>query len=345
MKWRPKKGTTFVFSSLFCGFVFVVSHFGQRLGRSTALFQHGIMGDSVGVSIDSLVAARPDLCILEPKRFSDLLLETTPKFSPKKNRGLHGEIQQPLCFVDTRVLSAKKDYQQSEFRRIKNRAFGVGEHLVFEVSLGMLKAGTATMSIPDTQWVNGHPCYHIVTTAESNEFLSKLFKVRDRVESFIDMEGIFTWKFEKHIREGKYRADKYAEYDQKNHVVMTKKDTISIPPYTQDILSSFYYARTVPLKVGKSFVIDNFADGKVYSLKVLVHGKDRIKVPAGKFDCIVVEPILKGEGLFNQKGQMAVWLTDDERRIPVQMKSKVLVGTINVRLKSISANKEPRHKE
>ena len=153
------------------------------------------------------------------------------------------------------------------------------------------------------------------------------------------MDGIFTWRFEKHIREGKFSADKYVEYDQYHRNVITKKDTMPVPLYVQDILSSFYYARTVPMKVGHPFDIDNYADGKVYQLKVLVHRKEQIKVPAGSFNCIVIEPVLKGEGLFNQKGKLTIWLTDDERRIPVLMKSKVVIGSIDARLKSFKIGK------
>ena len=248
-------------------------------------------------------------------------------------------IDTPLMKTDTSKFSYLDNFEslyenKVKFRKIENRAFSVGEHLVFEIAYGFIKAGTATMSIPDTQWVNGRPCYHIVTTAQSNKFFSFFFKVRDRVESLIDMEGIFTWKFEKHIREGKFRADKYVEYDQYHRYVITKKDTMVVPLYVQDILSSFYYARTVPIKVGESFDIDNYADGKMYPLKILVHKKERIKVPAGSFNCIVVEPVLKGAGLFNQKGKLTIWLTDDERKMPVLMKSKVVIGSIDARLKS-----------
>lgn len=228
------------------------------------------------------------------------------------------------------------DKAMPTFRKHENKAFAVGEHLVFEVAYKFIVAGTATMSIPDTQWVRGRPCYHVVTTAQSNKFFDSVFRVRDRVETFIDMGGIFPWKFEKHIREGKYRSDRYVEYDQINHrAIHNRKDTLEVPPHIQGVLSSFYYVRTVPLKVKKAFDIDNYGDGKLYPLKVLVHKKMRVEVPAGVFDCIVVEPVLRGEGIFNQKGRMAIWLTDDERRIPVLMKSKVLIGSIDVRLKSI----------
>ena len=221
------------------------------------------------------------------------------------------------------------------FRKVENRAFSVGEHLVFDIAYGMVKAGTATMSIPDTQWVDGKPCLHIVTTAESSPFFSNFFKVRDRVESFIDIDGIFSWRFEKHLREGRYKANRLERYDQAGRRVFYRRDTIPAPLYVLDILCAFYYTRTQPLEVGRKLELDAFGDGDVYRLGVLVHRREKIRVPAGAFSCLVVEPVIQGEGIFSQKGKLTIWLTDDERRIPVLMKSKVLVGSIDCRLRSI----------
>jgi hypothetical protein len=270
--------------------------FGQKVAQDTTRLQKAARIDTSSVRRDSLESPR-----------LDSLISDVPE----------DEVKEML-----------------QFREVENRAFSVGEHLVFDIAYGVINAGTATMSIPDTQWVQGRPCYHVVTTAVSNKFFSSFFKVRDRAESFIDTEGIFPWKFEKHIREGKYRADRYVEYDQRNRRVIYNKDTLAVSPYIQGVLSSFYYVRTVPLEVKKSFNIDNFGDGKIYPLKVLVHKKERVRVPAGTFDCIIVEPVLRSEGIFKHKGRMAIWLTDDERRMPVLMKSKVLVGSIDVRLRS-----------
>ncbi len=226
-------------------------------------------------------------------------------------------------------------------RKITQNAFREGEHLVFDVVYGPVHAGTATMSIPGIKSINGRPCYRIRTTAESNRFFSGFYKVRDAVECFVDVEGIFPWYFEKHIREGRYRSDKVVEFDQINHrAIENKKDTLNVPPYIQDVLSSFYFIRTRDLKVGKSFDIDNYGDNKIYPLKVLVHKKERIKVPAGRFNCIVVEPVMRVEGIFKHQGRLLIWLTDDERKIPVLMKSKILVGSIDVELKSMSLPKQ-----
>jgi hypothetical protein len=222
------------------------------------------------------------------------------------------------------------------FRKMSNTAFGVGERLVFEIAYGVIKAGTSTMGIPDTVWVGGRPCYHIVTTAESNSFFSNIFKVRDRVESVMDIDGLFTWKFEKHLREGKFKSDRYETYDPFLRKAYAKSDTFDAPLYVQDILSSFYFSRTVPLEVGQSVDIDNFADGRVYPLRILVHRKERVKVPAGTFDCIAVEPVLRNEGLFKQTGKLTIWVTDDAHRMPVLMKSKIFIGSIDARLKQFS---------
>jgi hypothetical protein len=101
-----------------------------------------------------------------------------------------------------------------------------------------------------------------------------------------------------------------------------------------------YYVRTLPLEPGQSISIANHTDGKNYPLIVKVLGRERVKVDAGEFDCIVVEPILRGPGVFQQKGRLTVWLTDDHRRMPVLMKSKVVIGHVAAILKSYKVPKK-----
>ena len=108
----------------------------------------------------------------------------------------------------------------------------------------------------------------------------------------MDAIGLFSWRFEKILREGKYRAERKYTIDQINHTVVDKNDTITVQPYVQDALSALYFIRTQPLTVGKALFIDNFTDGKNYPLEVKVHRKEKIKTKAGEFDCLVVEPLL-----------------------------------------------------
>ncbi|MFQ6033123.1 MAG: DUF3108 domain-containing protein, partial [Candidatus Zixiibacteriota bacterium] len=214
-------------------------------------------------------------------------------------------------------------------RVITNHAFGVGERFEFSVGYGMIKAGTAVMEIPEIVKFNGKKCYHIVSTAKSNKFFSVFFKVDDKVESFMDIHELYSHRFDKHLREGKFKADLSVVFDQENHLAIynNSQDTFSVAEYVQDVLSAFYFVRTQDLKVGRSIFVDNHTDRKNYPLEVKVLRKERIKVPAGTFDCVVVEPILKASGIFKHKGSLTVWLTDDEVKMPVLMKSKVVIGS------------------
>jgi len=236
------------------------------------------------------------------------------------------------------------DATQSIDRIVPNQAFKVGEKLTFIIRYGPIVAGSSTMAIPEIVTINGSETYRIVTEAKSSAFFSAFFKVRDKVESYIDKDGLFTWRFEKHLREGNYRSERIIEYDQINGwVINNNNDSLRIPPCVQDVLSSFYYVRTQQLEVGKSLFIDNHADDMLYPLEVKVHKKERVKVKAGEFDCVVIEPILRASGLFSHKGRLIIWLTDDERKIPVQMKSKIFIGYITAELEELEGIKEISH--
>ena len=116
---------------------------------------------------------------------------------------------------------------------------------------------------------------------------------------------------------------------------MSKGDTIHIPPFVQDALSALYFVRTQPLHVGDTFRIPHFDNGNLYDLAVIVHKKEKIKVPAGTFQTILVEPLMASEGIFKRKGKLNIWMTDDERRIPVKMTSKIAIGSIGANLARI----------
>ena len=237
----------------------------------------------------------------------------------------------------TAELSEKFPPDKFIQRVVKNSAWGVGENLVFSVDYGFYRAGTSAMTVTGTEMVNGGRCYHIRTTAESNDFISKIYKVRDRVESYIDMRGIFSRRFEKRLREGGYSSDEFVDLHQDRLIALStkKKRAFSeIPLYVQDILSTLYYIRTFDLKVGRNETIETYADGKIYPLKVIVHRKEKVEVPAGTFRCIVVEPVMRSEGIFRQKGRLTVWLTDDEYKLPVKMTSKVAIGNIAAKLET-----------
>ncbi|HVP06464.1 MAG TPA: DUF3108 domain-containing protein [Candidatus Acidoferrum sp.] len=217
-------------------------------------------------------------------------------------------------------------------RIVDNVAFGVGEKLSYDINYGFINAGTATMEVAKMIEFRGRPCYQIVTHANSNSFFSSFYRVEDRVESILDAAGLYSWQFEKNLREGKYRADRKYAFDQKKHLVYYESDTIPVEPFAQDALSVLFYVRTQSLEVGKSIFVDNFVDGKKYKVEVRVLKKEHINVSAGSFDCFVVEPLTSDVGVFKSNGTLTVWLTDDRMRLPVLMKSKIMIGSVSAEL-------------
>jgi hypothetical protein len=232
--------------------------------------------------------------------------------------------QERAVLDDSSVVANRKLIE----RNIVNNAFKKGEFLKFDIRYGPIRAGHAYMEIPDIVQINGRSTFHVISRAESNKFFSSFYKVRDRVESFIDSVGIFPWRFEKHLREGKFSADVINLFDQANQLVITRKDTHQVPLFVQDVLSAMYFVRTQNIRLGEHLSVDNFSDGKNFPLEVKILKRENVRVKAGKFSCFVVEPILKSTGIFKQKGRLKVWMTEDQTHMPVMMKSEIVVGSI-----------------
>ena len=268
-------------------------------------------------------------------------------------------LDQDSVSIDSTLIDTNQIIEPIKLDRIvKNKAFKVGEKLTFDVRYGFLTAGHATMEVKEMITVkDSFSAYHIVSIAQSTKTFDLFFKVRDRVESILDSRGIFSWGFTKNLREGAYKFDLFVDYDQlygKANIEMIryhndeplrikeKEDfELKIPKYVIDVLGAFYYVRTQPLRLGEPILIPNHDNKKIYNLKVIVQRREEVKVKAGKFKCVVVQPRLKGDAIFKQKGKLWVWLTDDELKIPVQMKSKAFIGSVYTELAKIEGVDKP----
>lgn len=224
---------------------------------------------------------------------------------------------------------------QVDFRKLENHAFKEGEKLTFDVKYGFVTAGIATMEIPEIKKISGRNSYHVTFEVNTVPSFDWVYKVRDRYETYLDVEGIFPWRFEQHIREGSYSRDFSAFFDQRKGKAKTSEGEYDLPRYTHDIVSALYYARTLDyssMKVDDRIHLQNFYKDKVYDLDVKYLGRETISVEAGKFDCIIVEPLVKEGGLFKNEGSIVVWLTNDALKIPIKVKTKVVIGSIDAEL-------------
>lgn len=243
-----------------------------------------------------------------------------------------------LAFVVTLTLAdpvpTNIPSDTTDLRDLKQTAFQAPEELLFDIvwggwGLSWVHAGEATLDLVPT---SNTKIWQIRSRAWGNSFFQSFYPVQDTVSSFINIRGIYPLRFQKTLHEGSYRSRLVADYDQQKHLMKIRDTTLSIDPFTHDVLSAFYYIRTQPLSVGKSFELAAVSGRKKYTLKVFCLREETVEVPAGKFPCFVVEPVLKDDGLFKAKGRLWIWVTRDARHLPVKMQSKIPVGSVKAEL-------------
>jgi hypothetical protein len=218
-----------------------------------------------------------------------------------------------------------------------NKAFAPGEVLKFELrALGVL-GGYASLSVEDYQTVNKRPCVPLVVRANSVFPFTAIYAVNDVQSSYFDTIDFISWKFQNKVHEGNYKARNLELYDQIKHKVTRQHndepaEIIDIAPFSQDIISCFYYFRLLPLEEGKTYDIPTQSGGKNFHLIVSVFNKEKITVPAGTFECFRVKPLIKHGTVFRNEEDIDLWMTADQRHIPVKIKSGIVIGSIDVDL-------------
>jgi hypothetical protein len=234
--------------------------------------------------------------------------------------------------------------EKSRVEAVPEAPFNVGERLVFSVEYGFVTAGEATMSVVRIDTLFGSPSYLLQSLAQTNEIFSAFYKVNDRVESHLDITGFFSRHFMKKLREGSYKKDLEIFFDHEGEYARyAEGDSLSILPGTQDVLSAFFFLRTQDLNVGKTMSFPCHDNKKNYPLEIRVLRKEKVMVPAGKFECYVLEPRLKTGGLMKKEAKMLIWVTADDKKMPVLMETKMKIGSIAAKLKDyrLSIEVEP----
>lgn len=207
-------------------------------------------------------------------------------------------------------------------------AFSSGEKLTYDVRWFFITAGKASLEIASPS--------NFIAQAKSD--LVFFYKVNDRVESVVSEGDLLPIKFEKHLREGNFKKDQIILFDRTNNTARYGDENLPVGPGCRDPLAAVYYLRGLNFpEVGGNLTVWVHVDKKNYPIMVRILKKETVKVPAGKFSAVQIklEPQPGFEGLFRQKGDMWIWLTDDERKIPVKIKVEVpIIGSINIDLKS-----------
>ncbi len=227
-------------------------------------------------------------------------------------------------------------------RKTVNRAFKSGERLKYYISWSkLLKAGVATMEVRRETTPQGSDVYRITSFARSAGIVSAFYRVRDTVQSVMDVKEMCSLSYTVDQVHGKRKKKREMIFDHEHRTVTVSENSVKsiyeVPARAQDPLSSLYYARTRDdLAAGENIIVDIHEKDKTWSVEIQYIGKETIKTGAGEFKTFKVKTYPKYEGVFQHKGEIDIWFTDDDRRIPVLMKSKVTVGSIMVTLEEMT---------
>jgi hypothetical protein len=235
-------------------------------------------------------------------------------------------------------------------RTLEHNAFKPGEKLTYVLHYGFVNAGEATLELRETDLkVQGRTMLQAVGKGRSTGAFNTFYKVDDHYETYFDRDGVFPWIFMRRVSEGGYEFTQDYTYMQHMHTVTTqKKRTHAVPAHVQDMLSAFYFARTLDYskaKPGDEFVIETFLDDELWPLKMRFIGRETIKLRNGRYRCLKFQPVVQQGRIFKTNDDLNVWVTDDANHIPVLAQAKVLVGSIKMELSGYEGLVHPIAKE
>ena len=228
-----------------------------------------------------------------------------------------------------------------KLRTIKNETFDRGEALKYKVYYhsaitGNVTAGYGTITVTgNNRKFNGRDTYHIIATGRSTRFFDWFFKVNDTFESYIDEKAFIPWLFVRRTREGGYKKDDDVTFYHLSGTASSRKAIVHIPINVQDVISSFYFARTLnqeTIKPGDLINLPFFLDDSVYFSKVKFFGRETIKTSLGSIKCLKLKPMMVKGGTFKDDYPMTLWVSDDANKIPILAESAVIVGSVKLEL-------------
>jgi hypothetical protein len=215
-----------------------------------------------------------------------------------------------------------------------DRIWQDGERMHMTLAWLRVVGGSAVISIAPEQ--KGR--LRITTLATSNAFFSKIFKVRDEIESVVESDTLSTVRYHKILQERSKQKEEITVVDLDRNVAVRKGKEVAVTRPIYDPLSIIFLLRKLELAPGRTYSYNILADGKVYPVAVVVGAREVIRTDAGVFRTILVEPKMNKGGIFrDENSRLQIWFSDDERHIPVRIRSEIPAGSITATLRLYEA--------
>jgi hypothetical protein len=210
--------------------------------------------------------------------------------------------------------------------------FGIGERAEYNVKFGFIPAGSGSMEVLGVDTIRGHAAFHTVFRVRGG---IPGYRVMDRLESWMDMHSLAALRHRQELSEGSRDRERQFEiFPDRGFYIADEKDTSATVPLPLDDGSFLYFVRTVPLEVGRQYSFNRYFRPDRNPVVIKVLRREQITVPAGTFNAIVIQPIIKTKGIFSEDGRAEVWIADDSSRVMLQMKSHLRIGSLNMYLKN-----------
>jgi len=211
----------------------------------------------------------------------------------------------------------------------------VGERLRYDAKFGIINIGGAELVVTGLDTIQGDSALHIRFVVDGGNFL---YQLHNEWDSWIALDDFTSRRFvQDHHEGGKRYRNAYDIFPDSGFYRQAGVDSVlPTSPQPLDDAAFFYFVRTVPLEPGARYEFDRYFKPDRNPVVLEVVGRDTVDVPAGRFDCLVVQPIIKGGGIFREKADGRLWISNDERRLVVQIKSRFYFGSLTFRLTELT---------
>lgn len=288
---------------------------------------------------------------LPPRSTIKLQPPKTPSKKKVQQKASKTQVKTPLKKkkkMPDKRLPEHEDSENFDGRRPLVDPFRVGEKIRFSMTYFNITAGYMDLMVKPFVQVNGKKAYHFEVDIKSSTFFNRIYAVDDKATTYLDYETLLPFNLDIRVRESKQikeirsflnnetlEGSYWEKKVTKEKGEQEKSIKWKIKSYSQNVISAVYYLRAFTLAPGKKLAFRVADDGKNYMFKGNVLRKETLDTEIGKLETIVVKPEISLGGAFKPTGDILIWLTDDERKFPVRIESKIKIGTIIAKLKSL----------
>ena len=250
----------------------------------------------------------------------------------------------------TVFLITLKFADAQELPLTKEPVFQAGEVLQYKLKYGFITAAEGTLKVLNSDLkFDNQPTYKLVVDARTSGTFDIFYKIRDHYDSYIDKVSLTPYFYQEDVKEAKYkRADK-ARFYQNTKKVVSNKGTFTTPTdQTFDLVSAYYFARSLDitkLKIGEQFKLNYYLGKSIHQLEIKYVGKEVVKSSIGNIRCLKFSPSIEPGRIFRKDSSLYLWITDDGNRVPVKAQVEIIVGAVTMEIKSATGLKYPLAKE